>query len=236
MRLKLFLTIVLTMVIGVGSVFAMPECWVDVDPMDGTNTECWEVYVQADWRYYHDTAPGSDQLHNPGGYKLGFTIWNSTDISNKVEFRNIENGNSYVVAPFPAYQFFGSDIVEHLIWLGHTINAQGSWDVYVNDELRKTGVQAVIGTPKLPVVSLHKMKKGNDGIQIKFSAPLVENFTRINLRIFNLEATDFIHQIKYFDISKSINDTIPLEYSGHQARFEYRTNYGARTLLYITLP
>lgn len=126
--------------------------------------------------------------------------------------------------------------MEYLIWLGHESNAKGLWEVWIDDELMLPGVQAVIGAEKLPVIALHKMKKNNDGIEIKFSAPLIEGFTRINLRIFDEEGWDFVRQFKYYDISKAVKDIIPLEFSGRKARFEYRTDFGARTLLYLTLP
>ena len=212
--------------------FEIPEneCFTRKNPFDGE--PCWEVYVQTDFRNYHDSAQYADQLHTPGGYKLGFAYWNYENDS-KVEFINEQNRNHYIVQPQELFTYLGVPVSEYLIWLGHDTNASGTWTAKVDGNVVKAGVTIPMHQPKLPYVKIHRMSPTPNGTRVVFSAPLTVNFTHIRLRVFDSTESSFIWEARFNEAGKTLTIMVPSEvfmndipYStfGNSARFEYRAS------------
>lgn len=217
------------------------ECWIAKDPFAGE--PCWEVYTQSDWRYYHDSATNGDKLYNPGGYKLGFAYWNmETPPNTTVEFHG-SNGYTYSVKHLQPYTFVNIPIIEYLLWLGYDKNAEGVWTVKVNGNTIKEEVTIPMNQPKLPVVKIHRLSGTPQGERVIFSAPMVENFDRIRLRVIDPNTSDFVWENQWRQAGRTMSILVPPEFSGYPARFEYRASDVegtcggcVRTLLYFTLP
>ena len=198
--------------------------------------KCVDIGTMIDFRYFHDSAAQADVMAGPGGFKIAVEFFGGDPGDVEVKTTN-ETTSMTVNLVQDQYLYLGDTIWSYDLWLGSEAQAAGGWSVFINDVFY-TVVDFNMLQPRVPVIALHKMKKQADGsIQLKFSAPAIDGFENIRVRVIEREPVyNMLTNFKVYDISKAVHFTLEPQYSGKELRLEYRVEGGVRTTLYLTLP
>jgi len=225
-----------------------------------------------DKRSIDESLPNGGRVGSPGGWFMSLSgPESSLGEVGRVEF--IGSKRTIILGQGYPYHWLGSDDIGFNIWFGNITEADDSYvmqcydksgnlmDLVLNGSPIGTAygpIEPHIDLPAVPFVTVKRMRVRKNDLMVKVAVPddPAGRDIHLRLRIYEGQGTDrMIREIRYyppFEIVKKDGTVIPnkaklsvpSEYAGSFARFEYRaSNYNsdpilpmARTVTWLTLP
>jgi hypothetical protein len=197
-----------------------------------------------DSRFYHESVPEAEKIHNLGGWMIGYTYefplgTRDPGIDHLIRFKNETKNQSITLDPnVECYDYFGQlAFCDALFWMGSGSNAMGTWTAH---QIFNDGLEAQIPVgfdynnnepiwefevqqdkPIIPVVTIHRIRqKRNGSFVIRYSAPETEG-AHIRLRTVDRIGGDFLDEYRSDQPS---GEAIGLE-MGHRKRIVIDPGY-----------